>query len=337
MIVFAAHCMGRVINPGKRRYDRRMKVLLLLGLTVVSLRAQRSVEALFTQALVAGDLKTAESLLSGGLNPDFRDLYGQTPLMIAAAFGDNKTASLLLSYHADPNAGPKRQAGVEQIAGTPLQCAARTGNLDMAGMLVKAGAQVDGTGAAGRTPLSFAVFFNHLDMIRFLIEKGADVNVRNAEGATPLDDAAWRGFLDAVAMLLAHGARLNEADTQTGATPINEAAYRGNTAVIQYLLQFHPNLEIRDNKGYGPLENAIRMGMEDSALSLFGPEARSRRTLWRWRSRETSRDWFERFCSAERSGPDRCLPGSRLWTWLPRAARPKSSRSYWRVAPMPMA
>jgi hypothetical protein len=34
-----------------------MKMLLLPGLTVVSLRAQKSVEALFTQALVAGDLK----------------------------------------------------------------------------------------------------------------------------------------------------------------------------------------------------------------------------------------------------------------------------------------
>ena len=144
----------------------------------------------------------------------------------------------------------------------------------MAGMLISAGALVDAMGEAGRTPLSFAVFSNHLDMIRFLIEKGAEVNVRDREGASPLDDAVWHGYLDAVAMLLAHGARLNEADMQTGATPINEAAYRGHMAVIQYLLQFHPNLEIPDKKGHGPLENAIRIGQEDAALLIFEPEAK---------------------------------------------------------------
>jgi ankyrin repeat protein len=255
-------------------YNQAMKVFLLLGLAVVSLRAQISAEARFTQALIMGDLKTAESLLSGGLNPDSRDRFGQTPLIIAATFGDNKIASLLLSYHADPNAALKRQPDVGQLAATPLQCAARTGNLQMAGMLINAGAEVNATGEAGRTPLSFAVSSNHLDMIRFLIEKGAEVIVRDAEGASPLDDAAWRGSLDVVAMLLAHGARLNESDTQTGATPINEAAYRGHTAVIRYLLQFHPNLAIPDKKGYGPLENAIRMGKEDSALLLLEPGAK---------------------------------------------------------------
>jgi len=250
-----------------------MKVLLLLGLAVVSLWAQISVEARFTQALVTGDLKTAESLLSAGLNPDFRDRFGRTLLINAVTFGDNKIASLLLSHHADPNAPRKPNAG--QFAATPLQCAARTGNLEMAALLINAGAEVDATGEAGHTPpLSFAVLFNQLDMIRFLIEKGAEVNVRDGEGASPLDYAAWQGSLDVVAMLLAHGARLNESATQTGATPINEAAYRGHTAVIQYLLQFHPNLEIPDKKGYGPLENAIRMGKEDSALLLLEPEAK---------------------------------------------------------------
>ncbi len=256
-------------------YNNAMKVLLLLGLAVTSLRAQVSVEAHFTQALVTGDLKTAESLLSAGLNPDSRDRFGRTLLINAATFGDNNIASLLLTYHADPNAPTKRKPNADQFPATPLQCAARTGNLQMAGLLIDAGAEINATGGeAGSTPLSFAVRFSHLDMLRLLIEKGADVNVRDAEGASPLDYAAWHGSLDMVAMLLAHGARLNESATHTGATPINEAAYRGHTALIQYLLQFHPNLEIPDKKGYGPLENAIRMGKEDSALLLLEPEAK---------------------------------------------------------------
>ena len=53
----------------------------------------------------------------------------------------------------------------------------------------------------------------------------------------------------------------------------------GIRAVVQYLLQFHPNLEIPDKKGYGPLENAIRMGKEDSALLLLRRSRNSRKTL----------------------------------------------------------
>lgn len=253
-----------------------MKLFLVLGLVVTSLQAQVSVEAPFMRAVVKGDLKTAENLLSAGLNPDLRDRFGRTLLINTATFGDTGIASLLLSYHADPNAPTNRKPNAGEFPVTPLQCAARTGNLQMAGLLIDAGAEVNATGGteAGRTPLLFAVLFNHLDVIRLLIEKGAEVNVRDREGASPLDYAAWQGSLDVVAMLLAHGARLNESATQTGATPINEAAYRGHTALIQYLLQFHPNLEISDKKGYGPLENAIRMGKEDSALLLLGPEAK---------------------------------------------------------------
>ena len=231
------------------------------------------------QALVKGDLKTAEGLLSAGLNPDLRDRFGRTLLTNVATFGDSNIASLLLSYHADPNAPTKRKSNGEQSPATPLQCAARTGNLQMAGLLIDAGAEVNATGETGRTPLSFAVLFSHLDMLRLLIEKGADVNARDAEGASPLDYAAWRGSLDMAAMLLAHGAPLNSPATQTGATPINEAAYRGHTALIQYLLQFHPNLGIPDKKGFKPLENAIRMGKEDSALLLLEPEAKPSDTV----------------------------------------------------------
>jgi cytohesin len=115
-------------------------------------------------------------------------------------------------------------------------------------------------------------------MLRLLLEKGAEPNARDAEGASPLDDAVWRGSLDAVAILLAHGARLNETDTQTGATPINEAAYRGNTLLVRYLLQFHPELGIPDQRGFGPLENAVRMGKEDAALLLLDAEPKEGQT-----------------------------------------------------------
>jgi ankyrin repeat protein len=163
-----------------------------------------------------------------------------------------------------------------RFAETPLQYAAQSGNVRMASILIAGGADVNRKGVQGGTALHAAG--GHLEMVRLLVEKGADLNARDAEGASPLDDAVWRGSLDTVAILLAHGARLNEADTQTGATPINEAAYRGNTPLVRYLLRFHPDLGIPDQRGYGPLDNAIRMGKEDAALLLLGAEPKERQT-----------------------------------------------------------
>ncbi len=123
-------------------------------------------------------------------------------------------------------------------------------------------------GPEGRTAIFFAGS-HRLDLLQLLIEKGADVNVRDAEGDSPLDEAVWIGSLDATAVLLAHGAHINEPQTTSGATPINEAAYRGHANVVRYLLQFHPDLAVPDKRGYGPLDNAVRMGKEDCALLLI--------------------------------------------------------------------
>jgi ankyrin len=71
---------------------------------------------------------------------------------------------------------------------------------------------------------------------------------------------------------------VNEPDTQTGATPINEASFRGHIELVRYLLQFHPDVTIADNRGYTPLQNAIRNGKEDSALLLFEAQPAAQRT-----------------------------------------------------------
>lgn len=111
--------------------------------------------------------------------------------------------------------------------------------------------------------------------MHLLIENGADVTLRDSDGIAPLDDAVWLGSLDAVAILLAHGAPLNEIEPVTCATPINEAAYRGSTAVVRYLLEFKPDIETPDNRGFTPLENAVRMKKEASAVLLLEAEARA--------------------------------------------------------------
>ncbi|HTA45708.1 MAG TPA: ankyrin repeat domain-containing protein [Bryobacteraceae bacterium] len=227
------------------------------------------------RAEMMGDLKTVENLLASGFDANTSDRLGQTPLLFGMTLGRPGVVELLLAYHADPNA-PMTGANPHSL--TPLQYAADRGDLVIARSLIAAGARVNDKGGSGRTPLHYALT-SHLDVMRLLIEKGADVNIRDSEGASPLDDAVWRGNLDAAAIVLAHGARLNEPDTQTGATPVNEAAFRGHMEVVRYLLQLHPDVTIADNRGYTPLQNAIRTGREDAALLLLDAQPPAQRTM----------------------------------------------------------
>jgi ankyrin repeat protein len=254
-------------------------IFLLLVLSLKFLQAETASGQMFVQAAKDGDLKTIETLLSVGFNPN-QSVHGYTPLWFAIQSNRTDVVDLLLAGHADPNALLMTGEGLTQYGGnaTPLDLAVLLDNQRLASKLIRAGAHVDAKGPSGRTALFGAVRDVHLDLIRFLIEKGADVNVRDIEGASPLDDAVWNGSLDSVAILLAHGARLNEPETQTGATPINEAAFMGRTKVVQYLVQFHPDLGIPDKKGYRPLDNAIRMGKEDSAVLLLEAEPKDRET-----------------------------------------------------------
>ncbi len=245
-----------------------MKVtLLLLVFSLARLDADMTPGEMFWTAAVHGDLNAVESLLTAGFNPNAPVRDGQTPLSTAMLLGQPELVRLLLAWHADPNQAMDTRP--KMSSDTSLHYAARNGNLRMAATLLAGGAEIDARGSAGRTALHLAVVGGHLDLIPFLIGKGADVNARDADGASPLDRAIERGSLDAAALLLAHGARLNESGAETGATPVNQAAAKGNLHLVQYLLQFHPDLAIADKRENSPLDNAIRSGQEDVALAVL--------------------------------------------------------------------
>jgi ankyrin repeat protein/beta-lactamase regulating signal transducer with metallopeptidase domain len=230
---------------------------------------------MFRKATADDNLQTIETLLSLGFNPNAPlDGHGYTPLCLAIEFGKADVVDMLLSAHADPNA--KGIPG--QFTFPPLGLALQLGNLGIAWQLVHAGADVDAKGNDGRTALYYAIREVHLDAMRFLIDHGADVNVRDKDGVSPLDESVRNGSPDTIALLLAHGARLNEPNPETGATPINVAASHGNAGVVNFLLEFHPDLGIPDKHGHGPLENAVRFGRSDAALLLLDAEPKDSQT-----------------------------------------------------------
>ncbi|KAK4700441.1 hypothetical protein P7C70_g5808, partial [Phenoliferia sp. Uapishka_3] len=152
------------------------------------------------------------------------DLDGQTLLHRASRglfFIDNlELAKLLLDAGASPN-------DQDAEGYTPLFLASTYGQLEMTRLLLRAGALVDSKNNIGETPLHGAAAFDEVEIMRLLLDYGADLDSMSTHGVTPLLQAAARGQLEGVKFLLEAGASVNAKDDD-GATPIYLASKSGN-------------------------------------------------------------------------------------------------------------
>ncbi len=147
----------------------------------------------------------------------------------AAARGDRDAVKALLKNAADVNAA-------QGDGMTALHWAAMNGDVDLAQMLIVAGANVKATTRLGSyTPLYLASQQGQGAIIQALIKAGGDVKAGTPNGTTPLMVAAASGELDAVKVLVDAGSDVNAKDGVRLQTPLMYAAASNRAAVITYL------------------------------------------------------------------------------------------------------
>lgn len=125
-------------------------------------------------------------------------------------------------------------ADVNEIDGvTALYIASERGNVDLAALMIKRGADVNLPVSWQRTPLYAANKGGHAAIVKLLLDNGADPN-RVAKAQTPLHVAAENGCLECVIHLVGAGADVN-ALTSNGSPPIHLAKVGGHEDVAAYL------------------------------------------------------------------------------------------------------
>jgi hypothetical protein len=112
----------------------------------------------------------------------------------AVAEGDVDQITRLLDKGVSVNA---RQPGG---GSTPLNTAAMFGQIVVAKLLIKKGADVSIANQDGNTALHIASFFAHEDLVELLLVKGASVHAKNGRGETPLDvvSAGWSPQMEGI-------------------------------------------------------------------------------------------------------------------------------------------
>ena len=123
-------------------------------------------------------------LLDNGADINNRGVNKWSPLYTAVRSGDVDLCTLLLKNGADPNI--EDQYGV-----TPLMSIDFKGDyLEIAELLLDAGAYIDAKDVRGNTALHYACSnygdpYGDYDMVKFLLDHGADPTIENKDGEIP--------------------------------------------------------------------------------------------------------------------------------------------------------
>lgn len=254
---------------------KKLGWMLVVGFCLCALlstrAAQESQESLgpnLFSILRGGNARALRAALDGGASPNARDAAGNTPLLLAAAYGDAPSLQLLLERGADVNATNR--------AGATALMRAATSHAKLR-MLLERGASANARSALGNTALLLAARpSGSYAAVKLLVAHGADVTATNNAGGSALMAAAAGGDLKTARLLIERGANVNAQPTPDepgflfggGRTPLMWAAFRGNVPMVELLIEAGAN--VNDMTGLGTaLSQATWADRTDAARLLI--------------------------------------------------------------------
>ncbi len=220
------------------------------------------------EVIAEGDIAGVTRMLQevpGLVNSQDTNQTRDLPLHTAAAHGQVEIATLLLKAGAAVDAGDADES-------TPLDVAAVRRQKEMVQYLLTQGADVNHRDINQAYSLSFAAFGGDEEIVQILLEAGADLNYENARGLTLLHAAASRGMQEFTLMLLERGTDINAATTN-GETPLHWAARGGQTETVRLLIAKGADVAATTEDGQSPLFLAAFPGHVEVAKLLIDANA----------------------------------------------------------------
>jgi ankyrin repeat protein len=153
---------------------------------------------------------------------------------------------------------------------TAIQWAAYRDDLEMADLLIAAGANAKLANREGATPLYLAAIHGNPVMIDKLLNAGADPNERGPEGETPLMLASRAGNLEAMRVLLDHKADINATEKIRGTTALMWASEQSHPAAVQLLIARGAKVNAATNADTRNSRNNLANTVTQRLNSAFG-------------------------------------------------------------------
>jgi len=175
--------------------------------------ATRKYRTIHVAARARDHMAVAAFLLTQG-DPNALDATNQTPLHVAAYYGCDDIAAMLLAAGADlkarGNGGqtPLHNAAMARFGCWGISRAAAAGKLRVASMLIQRGADVNVKDNQDWTPLHVAASEGNsiaLELCKLLALSGADVDAMDKRGDSPLAVAKRNGCPETARLLASYG------------------------------------------------------------------------------------------------------------------------------------
>ena len=179
-----------------------------------------------------GNLERVRQLIQEGQDVNRDDSVGSTPLIWAAAYGQDQVVQELIRAGADVN-------GKDKNKHTALHRASWSGHSSVIKTLAEAGANLNVQDEWGMTPLMWAAYWGYANVVVELIRAGADVSVVSsrewesvAAGSTALHFAAVRNKIECGVLLVEAGADMRTKNKNSN-SPLDLAIHDFQRAIQQ--------------------------------------------------------------------------------------------------------
>ncbi len=174
---------------------------------------------------------------------------------LADVFIINKDMQSLLHVSSKENSLPiskyliKQGLGLNQVdkkGETPIFLAKTA---DIIKLFVNNGANINIKNKFGKTPIFKYTIQNNYELLEAAIKNGADVNVIDVNKKSPLMYATTRN----IQKILLDNAASPNVKYPDGYSLIHKAIMDNNDDYVKLLLDYKPNLSVKDSRGYRPL------------------------------------------------------------------------------------
>lgn len=207
------------------------------------------------------------TLIKNGQIEDIQATLSEDPSLANAREPDGNSAVLTAAYYQQPAIA---RLLVKYGALLDIFEAAAVGELEQVKRLIAENPEnINAFASDGFQPLGLASFFGHLDVAKVLIEAGAEVDSasHNPLKVMPLHSAAAGSWVEVVRLLIAHGAPVNALQAE-GFAPLHSAAQNGSVEIIRDLLAAGAEVNARDAEGKTPLAYALKGDNQEASELL---------------------------------------------------------------------
>lgn len=186
-------------------------------------------------------------LLEKGANPDMT-YEEKTPLFVAVFKGKYKFVEILLQFNANVNTSTSRNE-------TPLMAAAIHGYDALTSLLLKQpNIIVDAQNVGHNTALYLAAKHWHFKIVKKLLEAGSNPNIQCEDNRTALMLAVYNMDIEMINLLMSYKANINAQDNDGDSVVM----YAVRPFILEELLEFKPNLELKNRHGQTALTKFIK-------------------------------------------------------------------------------